>query len=71
MIIDSYEKDPLQAIVVSKLDESIYYAQTRSGLLYNKMIPSAEYQNKMQYYKDMDKKIIEFEKDTMKYVYNN
>lgn len=40
VIIDSYERPPLQAIAVSKLDDSIYYAQTRSGTLYQKMIPA-------------------------------
>lgn len=51
------------------MDESVYYAQTRSGLLYNKMIPSADYQGKLGNYKEMDKKIMEFEKDTVKCVY--
>lgn len=58
VIIDSYERSPLQSIVVSKLQPSIYYAQTRSGLLFNKMIPSADYQNKIKNYKEMDKKLI-------------
>ena len=42
IVVDSYEKSsPVQSICSSLLDPSIYYAQTRDGILFDKMIPSA------------------------------
>ena len=66
IVIDSYEKPPLQSIVVSKLDQSVYFAQTRSGTLFNKMIPAVEYFNKTNSYKNLDTPFMEYDRESLK-----
>ena len=71
IVIDSYDKaSPLQGICSSILDPSVYYSQTRNGILFDKMIPSAEYISRINSYKDFDHSYMSFNKDANKCVYD-